>query len=138
MMLIAKRRPDVKRSCLPFCLFFARLRLLSYSSKKALKWHPDKNRDDPKKAEERFKIVSEAYEVRASFVGSKYHQQRSFSITSRLQGLLLSVCFCASRSARAGVCTYICARHRGERQSQFFPFLTNWGCSLICRSMFRQ
>lgn len=34
--------------------------------KKALKWHPDKNRDDPKKAEERFKIVSEAYEVRAS------------------------------------------------------------------------
>lgn len=33
----------------------------------ALKWHPDKNRDDPKKAEERFKIVSEAYEVRASY-----------------------------------------------------------------------
>eukprot|EP00903_Cladosiphon_okamuranus_P006846 g6668.t1 len=31
--------------------------------KQALKWHPDKNRDDPKKAEERFKIVSEAYEV---------------------------------------------------------------------------
>ncbi|CAM9920572.1 unnamed protein product [Discosporangium mesarthrocarpum] len=31
--------------------------------KQALKWHPDKNRDDPKKAEERFKSVSEAYEV---------------------------------------------------------------------------
>ncbi|CAM9846366.1 unnamed protein product, partial [Choristocarpus tenellus] len=31
--------------------------------KQALKWHPDKNRDEPKKAEERFKHVSEAYEV---------------------------------------------------------------------------
>ncbi|CAN0518256.1 unnamed protein product, partial [Ectocarpus sp. 8 AP-2014] len=29
----------------------------------ALKWHPDKNRDDPKRAEKRFKLVSEAYEV---------------------------------------------------------------------------
>ncbi|CAN0088502.1 unnamed protein product [Scytosiphon promiscuus] len=32
-------------------------------ARQALKWHPDKNRDDPKKAEERFKVVSEAYEV---------------------------------------------------------------------------
>lgn len=31
--------------------------------RQALKWHPDKNRDDPKKAEARFKSVSEAYEV---------------------------------------------------------------------------
>ncbi|CAN0198025.1 unnamed protein product [Ectocarpus sp. 6 AP-2014] len=31
--------------------------------KQALKWHPDKNRDDPKRAEKRFKLVSEAYEV---------------------------------------------------------------------------
>lgn len=29
----------------------------------ALKWHPDKNRDDPKKAEAKFKSISEAYEV---------------------------------------------------------------------------
>lgn len=34
-------------------------------SSQALKWHPDKNRDNPKKAEERFKVISEAYEVRA-------------------------------------------------------------------------
>lgn len=31
--------------------------------KLALKWHPDKNPDDPKKAEEVFKAISEAYQV---------------------------------------------------------------------------
>lgn len=51
-----------------FCARPTRSPILSYYLPKALKWHPDKNRDDPKKAEGRFKIVSEAYEVRANCV----------------------------------------------------------------------
>ena len=31
--------------------------------KKAIKWHPDKNRDNPKEAEKKFKEISEAYQV---------------------------------------------------------------------------
>ncbi|HJE82907.1 DnaJ domain-containing protein, partial [Megasphaera stantonii] len=31
--------------------------------KLAIKYHPDKNRDDPKTAEEKFKEVNEAYQV---------------------------------------------------------------------------
>ncbi|CAF4357900.1 unnamed protein product, partial [Rotaria magnacalcarata] len=29
----------------------------------ALKWHPDKNLSNKKQAEEKFKLISEAYEV---------------------------------------------------------------------------
>lgn len=35
----------------------------------ALKWHPDKNRDNREVAEEKFKDVSEAYEVLGSATG---------------------------------------------------------------------
>lgn len=49
----------------------------------ALKWHPDKNRDDPKKAEGRFKIVSEAYEVRANY--TRRNEESSVQLLARVQ-----------------------------------------------------
>ena len=39
------------------CMLFYRYRKL------ALKWHPDKNPDNKEQAEEKFKLISEAYDV---------------------------------------------------------------------------
>lgn len=37
--------------------------------KLAMKWHPDKNRDNKKEAEAKFKQISEAYEASLCFLG---------------------------------------------------------------------
>lgn len=54
-----------------------------YARSQALKWHPDKNRDDPEKAGERFKSISEAYEVRAC-VTSAADSAHAFREAARL------------------------------------------------------
>lgn len=73
MLRVTKTGHNIRETIRPFAPMFPKvLRLydpfplpaVCHHMHQALKWHPDKNRDDPKKAEERFKVVSEAYEVR--------------------------------------------------------------------------
>ena len=45
--------------------------------KLALKWHPDKNKDNKEKAEETFKRITEAYDVPRSAMPAGIFLQRS-------------------------------------------------------------
>uniref|UniRef100_A0A670YUU1 J domain-containing protein n=1 Tax=Pseudonaja textilis TaxID=8673 RepID=A0A670YUU1_PSETE len=55
---------SLKRVCLLDCPSSSSVRLMErLYRKKALRWHPDKNPENKQYAEQRFKEISEAYEV---------------------------------------------------------------------------
>lgn len=52
--------------------------------KLAMKWHPDKNPNDKKKAEAKFKQISEAYDVITTFsISASLMSSSNFIIVSR-------------------------------------------------------
>jgi DnaJ homolog subfamily B member 4 len=74
-----RSKKPISEYCLRFLLFKAEAKT---SRKQALKWHPDKNKDDPA-ASEKFKEVSQAYELLSDPEKRKVYDQYGLEFVLR-------------------------------------------------------
>src|SRR5207245_2701426 len=87
--------------------------------KLALKYHPDRNPEDRHEAEERFKEISEAYQVLRYDLEISF-EEAAFGCEKTIAVPRLSTCdTCRGRGAKPGTSPRTCPQCRGSGQVRF-------------------